>query len=248
VPGLVLVLDNELLFSTRIEMGLRDSGYRGRVVTRLEELSEELKCAPVLILANIGAEDVPWPQMVAQAKARRLVPLASVLGYGPHTDMDLRERALGAGCDGVVARSAVASSLPAVLERYAWKPDLSACDRVLPPMISRGIAQFNRREFYACHDTIERVWVSEPGDVRLLYQGILQIGVALHHLQNGNWPGMAKMMARGTGKLLPFCPACQGIDLKRLLDDIDRCAAAMRDLGPDRLLRFDSFPAIHVTR
>jgi CheY-like chemotaxis protein len=245
---LVLVLDDELLFSSRIEMGLRGSGYRGRVVTRLERFSEALKCAPVLILVNIGTAHVSWPQMIALAKARRLAPLAAAVGYGPHTDLVLRERALTAGCDAVVARSAIASGLPSLLERYAWRPDLSACDRALPTSVSQGITQFNRREFYACHDTIERVWVGEPGDIRLMYQGILQIGVAFHHVQNGNWSGMVKMMARGTGKLLPFQPSCQGIDLKRLLEDIERCEAAMRGLGSESLARFDSFPAIRVTR
>jgi len=250
VPGLVLVLDDDLLFSPRIEMGLKAGGYRARFVTRIAELNEALKVAPVLILANLGARGVPWPKMVELAQARRLPPHAPVVGYGPHTDLELRRRALEAGCDAVVARSAVANNMASLLERYAWKPDLSVCDQLLPAGIVQGIEEFNRREFYACHDSIELVWVDEPGDVRLMYQGLLQISVAFYHVQQENWRGMVKMLARGKGKLLPFLPACQRVDVEGLLTEVERCESALHALGPERMAKFDPglFPSITVSK
>jgi CheY-like chemotaxis protein len=236
---LVLVLEDDLFFASRVEAGIRSNGYRARFVTDITELSEALKAAPVLILANAGSQRVPWPRMIELAQARRLRLHAAVVGYGPHVDLELRQRALEAGCDAVVARSAVANNLASLLERYAWKPDLSACDQPLPAGIVQGIEQFNRREFYACHDSIELVWMDEPGDVRLLYQGILQISVAFYQVQQGNWPGMVKMMARGKGKLLPFLPRCQGIDLEGLLAEVERREAALRELGPEGMGEFD---------
>ena len=166
----------------------------------------------------------------------------------PNVDLDARERAMDAGCDAVVARFAVANSLDSLLRRYAWKPDLSACDGPLPAGVRKGCEQFNKRAFYGCHDSIAAVWVDEPGDVRLMYQGLLQISVAFYHVQKGNWRGMVKMMARGKGKLLPFLPSCQGVDLEGLLADVERCEVALRDLGPERMARFNQFPAIRVAR
>ena len=90
--------------------------------------------------------------------------------------------------------------------------------------------------------------MDEPGDVRLIYQGLLQIAVAFHHVQNGNARGMRKMLARGKGKLLPFLPVCQGIDLERLLLDVERCEAVLRDLGHDVMTGFHLFPALPVPR
>jgi CheY-like chemotaxis protein len=240
---LVLVFEDDLLFASRVEAGLGACGYRARFVTDIGELGEALKAAPVLILANVGSQGVDWPGMVALAKERRLPPHAAVVGYGPHVDLDLRQRALDAGCDAVVARSAVASGMASLLERHAWKPDLSACDQPLPAGVLQGVEQFNRREFYACHDSIELVWVDEPGDVRLMYQGILQISVAFYQVQQGNWPGMVKMMARGKGKLLPFLPRCQGIDLEGLLVDLEGCEAALGELGSQGMSAFDFHPA-----
>lgn len=204
----------------------------------------------VLILSNIGAQRVPWPKMVELAKVRRLPSHAPVVGYGLHVDLDLRQKALDAGCDAVVARSAVANNMASLLECYAWQPDLSACDRPLPAGIVQGIQQFDRRQFYACHDSIELVWVDEPGDLRLIYQGLLQISVAFYHLQGCNWPGMVKMLAREQPKLMPFLPACQGVDLEGLLAQVERCEAALRELGSEGMAEFDPelLPIILVAR
>lgn len=248
MPGLVLVFENDLFFASRVEAGLRSAGYHARFATRVSELNEALKAAPVLILVNIGAKGVPWPRMVELARLRRLPPQPSVVGYGPHVDLALREQALAAGCDAVVGRSALAKNPDSLLQRHAWRPDLSACDRPLPAGIQKGIEQFNHRAFYRCHDSIELVWVDEPGDVRLLYQGLLQISVALYHVQKGNRRGTDKMMARGKGKLLPFLPACQGIDVTGLMIGIEACQAAIRNLAPERVADLDPafFPVIQI--
>jgi hypothetical protein len=136
--------------------------------------------------------------------------------------------------------------MASLLERHAWKPDLAACDGPLPEGVLQGIAQFNRRQFYACHDSIELVWVDEPGDVRLMYQGILQISVAFYQVQQGNWRGMVKMMARGKGKLLPFLPRCQGGDLGSFLVDLEGSEAGLGELGPQGMSAFERFPTIRV--
>ncbi len=246
MPGVVLAFEDDLLFAPRVEMGLRANGYQPRFVTRISDLSEELKAAPVLILVNLGSRGVPWKRMVEVVKERRLLPQPPVVGYGPHVDLDLRQQALDAGCDAVVGRSVIVNSLDSLLQRQAWKPDLSVCDQSLPANVMKGIEQFNRRAFYRCHDSIELAWVRESGDVRLMYQGLLQVSVAFYHVQRGNWRGMVKMLARGKGKLFPFLPACQGVDLDALLADVERCEAALWSLGPEGITDFapDLFPTV----
>ena len=102
-----------------------------------------------------------------------------------------------------------------------------------------GIAQFNRGEYCKQHETLELLWRAERRDVRRLYQGILQIGVAFHHLRRANHHGTVYMLRRGTRYLAPFAPRCQGVDVEGLLAD---AAAALREverLGPGRLAEFD---------
>ena len=55
------------------------------------------------------------------------------------------------------------------------------CAEPPPSLLLKGIEQFNRGEFFAQHETLEELWRAETRDVRYLYQGILQIGVGLHH-------------------------------------------------------------------
>ena len=103
----------------------------------------------------------------------------------------------------------------------------------------RGVEQFNRGEFFEQHETLEDLWRDEPRPVRLLYQGILQIGVALHHVRRRNHHGAVYMLTRGANYLRPFAPACQGVDVADLLAHAARILDAVQRLGPDRLDAFD---------
>jgi uncharacterized protein len=114
-----------------------------------------------------------------------------------------------------------------------------SCDQPPPPELLEGIAQFNRGEFFEQHETLELLWRAEPRDIRYLYQGILQIGVAFHHLRRLNHHGTVYMLTRGPRYLAPFAPICRQVDVQALLDD---AAAALREverLGPSRLAEFD---------
>jgi predicted metal-dependent hydrolase len=113
------------------------------------------------------------------------------------------------------------------------------CDESPPPLLREGIAQFNRGEYFEQHETLERLWRAEPREVRRLYQGILQIGVAFHHLRRGNFHGTVYMLTRGARYLTPFSPRCQGIDVELLLIDATTVLRAVERLGPDRLGDFD---------
>jgi len=113
------------------------------------------------------------------------------------------------------------------------------CDEAPPPLLVEGIAQFNRGQYFEQHETLETLWRAEPREVRKLYQGILQIGVAFHHLRKCNHHGTVYMLTRGSRYLAPFAPRCQRVDVDALLA---AAAAALREverLGPERLGEFD---------
>src|SRR3984893_16964158 len=116
---------------------------------------------------------------------------------------------------------------------------MSVCQESPPPLLRAGIAQFNSAEYFEQHETLELLWRAERRDVRRLYQGILQIGVAFHHLRRLNHHGTVYMLTRGPRYLAPFAPRCQRVNVQALLAD---AAAALREvdrLGPTRLAEFD---------
>src|SRR5258706_11223406 len=114
-----------------------------------------------------------------------------------------------------------------------------SCDDPPPPALLEGIAQFNRGEFFEQHETLELLWRAERREIRYLYQGILQIGVAFHHLRRLNHHGTVYMLTRGARYLTPFAPRCQTVDVARLLRDAATVLAEVERLGPDRLHAFD---------
>ena len=117
--------------------------------------------------------------------------------------------------------------------------DCLACFEPPPPLLLEGIAQFNRGEYFEQHETLETLWRAEHRGVRRLYQGILQIGVAFHHLRRSNHHGTVCMLARGSMYLRRFPPVCQGVNVAALLEAADRALGEVERLGPRRLQEFD---------
>ncbi len=112
------------------------------------------------------------------------------------------------------------------------------CLEPTPALLRRGIAQFNRGEFFEQHETLEELWRAEPRDVRRLYQGILQVGVAFHHIRRLNYHGALYMLTRGVDYLLPFTPSCQGVEVEDLIAAARAALAEVERLGPARLGEF----------
>lgn len=72
--------------------------------------------------------------------------------------------------------------------------------------------QFNRGEWFECHETLEELWVGTQGELRDFYQGFLQLAVAMHHLEDGNLKGALFLLENGAGLLRGGAPLCQRVD------------------------------------
>ena len=114
-----------------------------------------------------------------------------------------------------------------------------ACHESPPARLLEGIAQFNRGEYFEQHETLELLWRDERRELRRLYQGILQIGVACLHLERLNHHGAVYMLTRGSGYLAPFAPQCQTVDVAALIESAGVALAEVQRLGPGRLAEFD---------
>jgi predicted metal-dependent hydrolase len=91
----------------------------------------------------------------------------------------------------------------------------------LHPLALRGLQLFAAGEYFEAHEALEEAWREERGEVRGLYQGILQAAVFYLHLQRNNYPGARKMHQRCQTLLEGYPPLCRGVhvaDLRRSLD------------------------------
>lgn len=84
-------------------------------------------------------------------------------------------------------------------------------------LFQRGIALFNRGEFFTCHEVLEAIWLEEPENEKLFYQGIIQVAAAFHHFQRSNRAGFESLLRAGVEKLRRYPSDKCGIDLAALL-------------------------------
>lgn len=99
--------------------------------------------------------------------------------------------------------------------------------------LTRGIAEFNAEQFYACHDTLEAVWMAAEHAEKPFYQGILQVSVAFYHLGNLNWRGGAILLGEGIGRLRKFEPSHEGVDVENLVDEAVEWLDLVQAAGPE---------------
>lgn len=113
------------------------------------------------------------------------------------------------------------------------------CEDSPPGQLLQGIREFNSREWFECHETVEDLWIGSEGEVRDFYQGIIQIAIALHHWRNGNFGGAVSLLKGGAGYLGRVSEECQWVDVAGLIAGADRMRAALEELGRESMEELD---------
>ena len=109
----------------------------------------------------------------------------------------------------------------------------------LHPNAILGIQHFNKGEYFEAHEELETAWRAETDEIRDLYQGILQAGVAYLHIIRGNYDGAVKVYRRSQRWLTKWPDLCRGVEVGRLRTDLDAAIAEVRRLGRERIGEFD---------
>ena len=244
---IVLIVD-DLMFLPKLENNLRHLGYNTIAATDDAKLTQALFKSPVLVIVDLFSQSFDWINLIKLVKRSKAGPVP-ILGFGPHVDLSLREKALAVGCDVFVGRGAVSANLTQLIKKHKWVIDNDGCADKLPARMIEGLTLFNEGDYYESHEVIEYAWNDEPGVVRIMFQAILQIGVACYHVQNKNWRGAMKMLDRGMPKLKRFAPICMGINLGQLLTDSEAMREELLRLGSDWQGEFNAklLPTIQFT-
>jgi predicted metal-dependent hydrolase len=114
----------------------------------------------------------------------------------------------------------------------------------LPQEFWQGVAQFNRQEFYDCHDTLEALWMEAMEPDRTFYQGILQIAVGFYHLGNQNCQGAMILLGEGIGRLRTYQPDYGGIAINHFIHQTQIVLHTLQRITPGSPLPPLSMPKI----
>lgn len=126
--------------------------------------------------------------------------------------------------------------------------DTTRCTDAPPPALIQAVREFNAGAYFACHETLEHAWLHEPGYIRVLWQGIIQVSVACFHITRGNGEGARKIWTAALKNLAPFPDRCHGVNVAALRAQTETCLAAILALGDGGANHFDHtlFPVINL--
>jgi predicted metal-dependent hydrolase len=86
----------------------------------------------------------------------------------------------------------------------------------------KGVEEFNRGDFFECHDSLEEVWTGIRGPARDFFQGLIQVSVGFYHLGNANRGGALTLLRRGLSRLERYPDVYGGLDLGALRPEVAR--------------------------
>ncbi|MDD2318898.1 MAG: DUF309 domain-containing protein [Geobacteraceae bacterium] len=118
-----------------------------------------------------------------------------------------------------------------------------------PAGLLLAIEEFNREDWFACHETLEHLWRGALGETRDFYQGLIKVAGALHHWRNGNFVGALRLLDGGSSLLRRVRPLCQGVAVILFVATVDSLHQALAELGQERMpeLSRDLITALKIT-
>ena len=105
--------------------------------------------------------------------------------------------------------------------------------------LERGVELMRAERWFDAHEALEDEWRAAPAAERDFLQGLVHVTVAWHHAANGNRPGTERQLAKAARRLAPYAPEHRGVDVSRILGQVEAAAArvaeGLLDLLPVRL-------------
>ena len=118
-PGKILAVMTDLFFTVKILDAAKKLGLTAEFVKDKTLALEKARANPSLVILDLNCAAIDPLGLIAAIKAATNVPL---LGFISHVQVDLKQKALAAGCDTVVARSVFAERLPELLATPVKSP------------------------------------------------------------------------------------------------------------------------------
>ncbi len=129
----------------------------------------------------------------------------------------------------------------------ARQPLCRTCSDAPSGLLLLGVRQFNRHHWFECHETVEALWMQATGELRNLYQGIIQLAIAQLHWRNGNFNGAVALLQGGIGYLQQVPSPCQWLDPADLIRQAHLLLVELKQLGPDEMGHLDQGLLLNIT-
>ncbi len=119
------------------------------------------------------------------------------------------------------------------------------------PAFYLAMAQFNRHDFWVCHETLETEWLQATGPLKTFLQGIIQVAAGFHHVTHGNRRGALNLLAYALDKLQSISPEYgfhTWLELERFQQEVLAVRQALENLPQEANITAlkQNLPLIHL--
>ena len=109
---MILVVNNDLIWGTKIAEVVLQAGLQYVLVKTEQEVMDQARLLRAsLIVIDLGVKSLDAMALIKRLKQDAKLKEVPVLGYTFHTDQETWQKGVAAGCDQVVARSALQQAL-----------------------------------------------------------------------------------------------------------------------------------------
>jgi uncharacterized protein len=100
--------------------------------------------------------------------------------------------------------------------------------------LAEGLRCYRNQEFFLAHEHWESVWLRSADPEKSFLQALIQIAAAFHHLERGNSPGAASLLARARRRLNGFPANFGGLNVELLSQSVNEWRQALdcREASP----------------
>ncbi len=115
----ILAAIGDLFFTIKIRDTAKKMGLDVEFVKSDKDVLEGAKSKPMLIILDLSFAALQPLKLIGKLKGSAETKPVSLIGYLPHVEGELKQKAHESGCDMVMARSAFSQNLPQILKRHA---------------------------------------------------------------------------------------------------------------------------------
>lgn len=113
----VLVIENDLFFSSKITATLKQIGLRSVLATQLAEINKFLKEQDViLVILDLSVDGMDTVTFVHKLKSSQSTCSIPVIAFAEHSERELLQGAREAGCEIVVSNRGLVEDLKDLVE------------------------------------------------------------------------------------------------------------------------------------
>jgi CheY-like chemotaxis protein len=115
----LLAVLEDLFFTVKINESAKRAGLPVEFVKSEHDVLEKAKSRPALIIMDLNYSGIDPLNLIRKLKAQPETKGIALIGYLSHVQGELKQQAQEAGCNMVLARSALSQNLPQILKRHA---------------------------------------------------------------------------------------------------------------------------------